>query len=159
MRFSTGFSEPDLHLAQKALEDYEASPETLSIDYIYAKLDPARRRAEAKGRPFSLTVQEVRDIGKSQGWRCALTGLPFSNEGDPWSRPRSMVIDRIDSRGGYEVGNVRLVLHAINVAIGSWGPDKFAVIAQAFLARRAGGSGTVNHDFYDTEPDEEVITC
>ena len=135
VRVSTGFKENAKEAAEQSLSDYLANNTEISTTYLYAKLHLAKRRAKAKNRSFSLTVDDIRRLGIRQNWRCALTGLPFSFRGDKWSRPRSMVIDRIDSLGGYEAGNVRLVLHAINVAIGPWGEDEFAPIAAAFLSR------------------------
>lgn len=123
--------------ARIALDKYLSRPDGVDYDYFYAKLHLAKRRQGKRGGEFSLTVDDLIELGRSQNWRCALTGLPFALDGEPWSRPRSLTIDRVDNSKGYERGNIRLVLHAINVAIGPWGEEEFTSIACAFLATRS----------------------
>lgn len=98
----------------------------------------AKKRARHDGRDFSIARAELTEIAIRQGWRCAVSGIEFSHAKDekhfrsPW-RPS---LDRIDASRGYAVGNVRLVLVAVNIAMGEWGERVFTEIARAVAARR-----------------------
>ncbi len=97
----------------------------------------ARVRARAKGVVFDLDSQAIDDLQRviDRGI-CELSGLPFVLDG-----PRSAFspsLDRIDPALGYVACNVRIVLHALNAALGDWGEDVFGKIAEAFVnARRS----------------------
>lgn len=110
----------------------------VTYEFLFSRMQLARRRAEKKGLPFGLTTADLYALGDKQGWRCALTGIPFDcTNREAWNNPYTLAIDRLDNRDGYTLGNIRLVLHAMNVAIGPWGEDAFAEIAERFLAHRA----------------------
>ena len=49
-----------------------------------------------------------------QGNRCALTGIPFHFHGPDANRNLRPSVDRIDSDGHYEAGNIQIVCQFIN---------------------------------------------
>ena len=57
-------------------------------------------------------------MGDQQGWRCAISNLPFTLEKIDGLRvmPYSPSVDRIDNSAGYTPENVRLVCAALNIA-------------------------------------------
>lgn len=66
-----------------------------------------RYRSKKKGMTCTLTDSQVTRILKKQGYKCAITRLPFS--ADKFS------LDRIDSTKGYTEKNVQVVLSKINL--------------------------------------------
>lgn len=63
-----------------------------------------------------------------------MTGIRFQKSAHK-PNPYASSIDRIDSTKGYEPGNVRVVLWAINCACCSWGLEVYDVVARAYLQR------------------------
>ena len=65
-----------------------------------------------------------------------MTGLPFDLEAEKicWNSPS---FDRIKAGGGYVRGNVRLVLFAMNAALGNWGEKQLREIMGAWLNGKA----------------------
>jgi len=55
------------------------------------------------------------------GWRCAVSGQPFTLEPLNGKRPYAPSIDRINSAIGYVPGNTRIVCVAVNYAMNVWG--------------------------------------
>lgn len=104
--------------------------------YISQIVRSARKRAEKKGLSCSLTIAAIRNLAALQGWRCAVTGVPFERvtSGEFWRNPLGMSIDRIDNRSGYVMENCRLVLSCVNLAINEWGIDNFARMCRGFCA-------------------------
>jgi site-specific DNA-methyltransferase (adenine-specific) len=73
---------------------------------------------------------------------CQVTGLPFDFElKRVWNTPS---LDRIDSRRGYTIDNVRVVLFCVNMMAHTWGEDKIIEIADAIRLLRAGQSPAVD---------------
>jgi hypothetical protein len=103
----------------------------------------AKKRAERSGMVCSISVEWIKNKWTEQGGRCLLTGIPFDlsrpTERDH-SNPHSPSIDRIDSTLGYTPGNTRLVLTAMNIALGTWGEDQFEAMCKAYLTQRASRS-------------------
>ena len=80
-----------------------------------------RTRARNKNIPFDLD-NFVDDIQKRiDHGRCELTGVAFDMS--PTRHWNSPSIDRIRPRDGYVAGNIRIVCHAINAAMGDWGEE------------------------------------
>lgn len=102
----------------------------------------ARFRAMKRGLPFDLDhylneLQQRIDIGL-----CEISGLPFNLDGGrTWDSPS---FDRIDPKGGYVYSNIRVVVHAVNSAMGDWGEVKMLEIARAIMARRLNSSNTLS---------------
>ena len=66
----------------------------------------ARSRAKKINLPFSITLEDLRAKLKAQGNRCALSGLPLTEQ---MASP-----DRINSDLGYTPENIQLVLMDLN---------------------------------------------
>lgn len=120
--------------AQKAEERYEATARGMAAKLVAR----SKRRAQANGWEFCLSVSRIRDaILRGQ---CEVTGIPFdwSRERASYFRPFLPSLDRIDPRGGYTDGNVRVVVTAFNVALSDWGEEVFKRLATAYLAQQTG---------------------
>ena len=99
----------------------------------------ARVRATRRGRAFEIGAADLSEMLERQRYRCAVTGLKFieaRRDGQYWRHPYAPSLDRINSAGGYVLGNVRLVVAAANIAMGEWGEAVFYRIAEAALAHR-----------------------
>jgi len=96
----------------------------------------ARVRSRAKGIPFELgpndveLLQRVIDAG-----RCELSGAPFMLTGA--RGPRSPSLDRKVPSLGYVSGNVRVICHALNAALGDWGEIALLEIIDTWTATRS----------------------
>lgn len=99
----------------------------------------ARLRAKNKGFVFNISIEHLAELAEAQGFRCALSGFKFSPENKLGMRvnPYALTIDRIDAKGGYVTGNVRLVCLAINIALMDWGEEVFARFAEAYVGKKA----------------------
>ena len=88
---------------------YEEIPQ----DY-FRRIEEQRNRY-ARGKkvvPFKATMEELWDLYISQDRRCALTGWKIyfkSRKRDKVQRDQTASLDRIDSNGIYEIGNVQWV--------------------------------------------------
>ena len=91
-----------------------------------------RTRARNRGIPFALDnfvteLQRRIDLNK-----CEITGAPFDlSPGRSWNSPS---IDRIRPAEGYVPNNVRVVCHAMNVAMGDWGEEAVREMFQHWLS-------------------------
>jgi hypothetical protein len=100
-------------------------------------LAAARGRARKKAIRYEVTstelarLQAIMDKGV-----CELSGLPFNMEAGQAFYVDSPSIDRIRPELGYVDGNLRVVLYALNAAMGSWGLDRLLEITDA-VRRRA----------------------
>lgn len=107
-----------------------------------AKTVYARQRGSARMREmaFDLTPGDIYALMKSTGFRCAVSGIPFSKRGSTrWQRdPWAPSVDRIENRHGYTKDNVRIVCLAANIAMSDWGYD---VVLR--LARGVVGSSSI----------------
>jgi len=95
----------------------------------------ARRRAERKLVPFTLTandidrLQAVIDVGA-----CEVTGAQFEMSG---STPYAPSLDRVQPGLGYVPGNVRVVCRWINVAMGQWGEAAINKACADWMSRKS----------------------
>lgn len=94
--------------------------------------------------PFALEEFEVAALLASQGNRCAVTKLAFSEAKPAGMRIRPWLpsLDRRDSRKGYRADNVRVVCAFVNVAMNGFGEAMFRqvlapLIEQAVAERLA----------------------
>lgn len=98
----------------------------------------ARYRAARRRLPCELTVPAIEELLLNQKMVCAVSGLPFDLTFNlAKAHARNMYapsLDRLDNRKGYVVGNVRVVLAAINYAINEWGLDEYLKICKAVAA-------------------------
>jgi hypothetical protein len=100
----------------------------------------ARRRAEQHGLPIDISTDHIVSLYEQQEGRCALTGIPFDLGPAPTNKranPYIFSIDRIEPSLGYTKSNVRLVIWAINWALGEWGEDVYRQVARCYLNRNA----------------------
>jgi hypothetical protein len=78
---------------------------------IFTRQQDAAKRS---GKAWTITQDYAWDIINKQGWKCALSGVPFTPGGGRSRTQASM--DRIDSTRGYEPGNVQYVTLVVNLA-------------------------------------------
>lgn len=94
----------------------------------------ARVRARNRNIPFDVSpnevdrLQSIIDAGK-----CEITGTALILSG-PRS-PASPSLDRITPARGYVDGNLRIVCHAINAAMGDWGEQALLEIIAPWILR------------------------
>lgn len=72
--------------------------------------------AKRRNIPFNLTIEYMNDLFVKQKSRCAVSGLKIGfgpKTNSVYSRTASL--DRIDSNGGYEIGNVWWVHKDVNI--------------------------------------------
>lgn len=97
----------------------------------------ARRRAKATDLPYHLRWEWIRDV--LEAGRCQLTGLPFDLRMTALGRgprnPFAPSLDRIVPRLGYTDQNCRVILMAVNTAIGCWGEGVTEHIIRAWIER------------------------
>ena len=62
-----------------------------------------------------VTHQALLDLWEKQDGKCAMTGVQMTHyQGVGHGVPTNLTIDRIDSKVGYTLGNIRLVCKAAN---------------------------------------------
>jgi hypothetical protein len=98
----------------------------------------ARQNAKSKRRangelPFSLSKEDIKALLDKCGWRCAVTGTPFSLQKIGKHSPFAPSIDRIDCSDGYHPDNCRMVCVAANVAMNVWGEGVLKVLAENMI--------------------------
>lgn len=105
---------------------------------LTATFRPIRTNAKKVGREFTITLDVVLQKAEAQGFRCAITGIPFfsAHPGASRTNPFRPSIDRIDNLRGYEPDNIRIVVFAVNVACLDWGEKVFSTVAEAYHSRK-----------------------
>jgi len=102
-------------------------------------LETSRWNAKRRSMSFNLTVDDIHRMLEQNGYRCAVTWIPFDVTPAPAKnarRPWVPSIDRIDRTAGYTPDNVRLVCAAANFAMNMWGEDVLARLARAYAERK-----------------------
>ena len=115
---------------------YTAFKRTKSVrSYLqYLRSKAAQRK---KGTDvISLDALEL--LWATQNGKCALTGWPMTMELANGVVPTNCSLDRIDSKGGYVVGNVQLVCRAANIAKHDLSEAEFVNLCRAVLERANG---------------------
>lgn len=97
------------------------------------------KNAQNRSIELRLTREELDQIMINSGGRCVLTGIKFSNVRPPGARvaPWAPSLDRISNRSGYVVGNVRMVVTCLNLAINEFGEETFVTLASSYLKHAA----------------------
>lgn len=89
----------------------------------------AMQRAKKKGIDFDITRQDILDMKEQQQNRCALSGWEMDWElaslGKRRCPPTRVSLDRIDSSGGYVIGNVQLVCDIVNRVKNNYSEEDF----------------------------------
>jgi hypothetical protein len=102
----------------------------------------ARESKKAHPARVDITVEQMTEMLREQGNRCALTGLPFwSDENQRPYGPMAPSIDRIDPDGDYTLDNVRVVLYGVNAMRGRGTNGDMYRIAQALIDAMPGLGG------------------
>jgi hypothetical protein len=79
-------------------------------------LSKYRNHAKRRCIIFDLSLEYLDDLLEKQNFKCAITGLPLSFENYGYKDLNcNASLDRIDSNGNYEEGNVQWVLREINM--------------------------------------------
>lgn len=107
----------------------------------------ARGRARRDGLIWSLGRDDLDQMAKDSGGKCAVTGLAFVIDGAR-RNPLRPSIDRLDNSSGYSRGNCRLTLMAVNYAMNVWGEHLFATIALSYASRRLEAAAQESHTIY-----------
>lgn len=92
----------------------------------------AASRLRKKGGKLDLKTIEIVAL-RSRGL-CEVSGLPFYL-GEESRHPFKPSLDRIDSSGGYDPWNIRMVLLCVNYCMSHWGEKVFLQISAAVLSR------------------------
>lgn len=114
---------------KRKVAEYRSTPASMAREREYQRrtrrLHPAKNlirhakvRAIKKMVPFDLDRHIDELERRIKCGRCEITGIPFVFETRHWASPS---IDRIIPGHGYVIGNVRIILHALNCALGTWG--------------------------------------
>lgn len=92
----------------------------------------SRVRRAKKGGRCSLAALHM--IAMRCGGFCEVSGLPLYL-GTEKRHPFQPSLDRIDSAGGYDPQNLRIVCLAVNYCMSHWGERVFLQLSAAMLAR------------------------
>lgn len=103
---------------------------------LKAMLGAAHDRAIEKGRVFDLRPHWDSLYPRFSKGVCEASGIPFAMDLGRGRGMRSPSIDRIDSRKGYTIDNVRFVCWGLNRAFGEQGEHEFRPLAVAWLRAR-----------------------
>lgn len=101
-------------------------------------LTKTRSNARRRGIELCVTKDDIANLIRAQGHRCAVTGLKFDETPrDDGGRVRPFIpsLDRINSRGPYTIDNVRVVCAGVNAALGDWGDEVFGLFAVGYCER------------------------
>jgi len=105
-----------------------------------ARLRQLQAGARKSGKSCDLPPGFTASFFERQGGRCAVTGIRFSLEEYPHAlvkHPFAPSLDRIASKAGYTVSNVRLVCVAVNFGMKQWGEKMFMRLARAAVEYQA----------------------
>jgi hypothetical protein len=125
--------DPEVRLARiKSKEKYRATPKGRAKSLI----DGVKYRNQSKKRSAlekTLTIEDIFPAIKAG--QCQLTGLPFDfyPAKVTHKNPYSPSLDRIDSQKGYTKENVRVVLSAVNDALGEHDDKTMLPILEAMV--------------------------
>lgn len=94
-----------------------------------------RKGAKQRGLEFTITIEDIQGVLDDQGGICAITGLHFRMDKPEGLRfrPWAPSLDRINSRIGYVVGNIRVVCGFVNIAMNGFGEQFFALVLQPLI--------------------------
>ena len=85
------------------------------------------------GKTYSITLLYAWEVINKQGWKCALSGVPFVAAGR--YSPNQPSMDRIDSNKGYEPGNIQFVTLRINYSKKNMSDAEFIQMCQQVASK------------------------
>jgi hypothetical protein len=102
---------------------------------IKSLLRLTRRRAKIKNYEININEKYITKLWNDNSGRCEITNIEFCDEkvNKESRRPFAASIDRISSKHGYIIGNVRLVCQCVNMAMFVWGEEVFHKIAFEYV--------------------------
>lgn len=89
-----------------------------------------RSRAKKNSLEFDIPLGFIE--GVLERGVCQVTGIPFDTEEVLRKRPWIPSVDRIDSKRGYVMGNVQIVVWAYNQAKWDWPPSVFHRLSTSY---------------------------
>lgn len=101
-----------------------------------------RKRAREIGKEFSITEEWLHGGLRDLSDRCEISDIEFNYDPQPratkryFKHPQRPSLDRIDNAKGYIPGNVRFVLHCVNIGINEWGLDNYVAVCKAVAAHK-----------------------
>ena len=133
-----------LHKQRKRAEDPEFFRKYHSEYHIKRKTDvravtlfmvgKTKKRAFEKGWKFDLD-QHFDELAERIGrWKCELSGVTLEVSIGS-KKINSLSLDRIDSRKGYTIDNVRVIAWGLNAAFSDWGEAETAKLMRRYLDR------------------------
>jgi hypothetical protein len=96
-----------------------------------------RKRAREIGKDFAITEEWIHEELRKSSDKCEISGIEFNYDPQPrgtkkyFKHPQRPSLDRIDNAKGYVPGNVRFVLHGVNIGINEWGLDHYIAVCKA----------------------------
>ncbi len=97
-----------------------------------------RKQSTRPKVPVTLTKEEAWKLYEEQGGLCALSGVPIVIASSSHNNTAS--IDRIDSSGGYELGNVQWVHKHVNFMKRTYSQEYFIDMCTKVANNNAGGA-------------------
>jgi hypothetical protein len=94
---------------------------------ITRKLNQCRYRATKKQIPFEISTEEALHLMQLQGHRCAITRLPITLDD---TNLNTASLDRIDSSGGYVLGNIQWIHKDVNTMKWNFDAGYFVTICK-----------------------------
>lgn len=107
------------------------------VKEVQIKRGVASQRVSNEAKKAMLSSDEILQLAHDQAWKCAVTGIKFefkkpeNRHANPWS----LSLDRIDPKGGYVAGNVRLVVWVYNLVKNDWTDAETEQHLHAMLAK------------------------
>ena len=89
----------------------------------------AKARARKVGAPFSISVQDVKDVWPKDG-KCPVLGIDLLRNLGGGPSPNSPSLDRIDPNLGYILGNIAIISMRANLVKSNvTDPNVFRMVA------------------------------
>lgn len=111
-----------------------------------------RKRARDIRKRFDLSPEWLHDQLKRLGDKCQISGIEFNYDPQPratkryFKHPLRPSLDRIDNADGYVPGNVRLVLHCVNIGLNEWGLDNYIAVCKAVAGHQRSAFADLTSD-------------
>jgi hypothetical protein len=126
----------------KRMEGRYADPEKLNAALLNTYWVKLLKQASVRGLPVTTSKESLMSLMEKQGFKCAMTGLPISFPPDKhrpgWKVENNKAsLDRIDSKKGYEDGNVQWVVRELNMMKGTLSVERFVELCKAVSSRHA----------------------